>query len=185
MSAAADDVFRVRYPCPTIYPERQTWVAGMAPDAPPLITHDVPCEGFLHPCPVCGARRWCGREARCLDGQAPTHWQRARFAIEDVYDPPVDGWTRGETWNGWACPRFEWAAAQRVMEQTNASRDGDWDPVLGHPPIVYDVEADRFVVRLEPGDDPDYVAGEAMVTAAGGVVMVYAIGAWAWTWEAC
>jgi len=84
--------------CPTVYPERRTWYAGMKPDDPGVVTYNVPCGGHLHPCGICGEQTYCGREGRCLRDDAATHVVRRHFEIDAFqYGMPngVPGYTRG------------------------------------------------------------------------------------------
>lgn len=164
-----------RQRCPTVYPERRTWEAGMDVDGPPIITHNVQCEGHLYPCEICGSVRYCNRESRCLDDGGTNHIVRRVFNIDTYYGDGVKGWTRGENWNGWECPRFELAEAMKVA----AENDGQDGMFL----IRYDEPSDTFIVMDENNEDMvDTYKGEPLETPEG-IKTVYAIGAWAWTWE--
>jgi hypothetical protein len=96
-------------------------------------------------------------------------------------DEQFEGWTTGETWNGWALPYFEFEESRRYAElQTRlAAEHPEWR--LGT--VSYDVEADAFVVANvdEPGDPEVWPAEEIEVD--GEVRKVYGLGAGFWTWE--
>ena len=67
-----------------------------------------------------------------------SEFQSARFSIDSLPETIFEGFTTGETWNGWACPYFTHKVAVTVLE---ASRNNGylWS---------YDVEADAFEVHL-------------------------------------
>jgi hypothetical protein len=161
-----------RIPCPTIYPERTThWADGRIETKT-----NVPCEGSLAPCPVCGARRWCGYEARCLDDQTPTHWVRQRFGIEDEtygYADGVPGWTRGERWNGWACPRFERTEAAAIVAYLADSGVS----------TAFFAADDSIHLQMDGGDDEVEIIPPTTIETADGPRVVYGLGAWSWIWS--
>jgi hypothetical protein len=96
-------------------------------------------------------------------------WRRAKFSIEGV-ETEFQGWTKGQLWNGWEMPYFEFGEAQRVIE------------MLTDPKGKYDAERDCFV---SPNSDGEEDIWEAVnVTMLGGAtVKVYGIGAGAWIWD--
>ena len=164
-----------RIACPTIYPEVTTHYA----DGRIETGRDVPCRGRLIACPVCGAARWCTSEAQCLDGATGAHTVRRHFDIDDIYrdalGAPLVGWTRGERWNGWACPRFELAEAHQIAAANNAVA-GEWR-------FTFDAATATFTLHDATNpDDPEHFAPEPLETAEG-LRTVYAIGAWAWCWD--
>jgi hypothetical protein len=164
-----------RIPCPTIYPERKTWYRG-TPEDQPVVTHNVPCEGALYPCEICKAVRYCSREAMCLDGDKPEHVVRRRFCIDEEtygFDGGVPGWTRGERWNGWECPRFEKAEALAIIAAIKEQG----------AVVAYDAEADVIRYRLEGAEDEDTEVPAFQMETAEGVKTVYALGAWSWIWS--
>jgi len=154
-----------------MYPTRKIWDRTTTPDHP-RIEHNVPCGGTLRECPICGEVRYCGREGQCLNDQQPTHWVRRQFDIEGLYGGGIWGWTRGEHWNGWACPRFEFSAALEVIVFNN-------EPPVGT--ARFDPETDTVIVHWQNDEEQRY-EGEIIETAEG-PKKVYAIGAWAWIWE--
>jgi len=103
-------------------------------------------------------------------------FQRADFAIEALENVSFQGFTRGESWNGWACPYFSHDTARAVLaasEQNGYS----W---------CYDGDADAFFVRH--ADDPEGFAEKFSALKAaidGQDTALYAIGAYSWAWVAC
>lgn len=88
-------------------------------------------------------------------------------------DRPIEGWTDGTRWNGWATPRFEFSQAQRLVDEYNRhSPESAW----------YDPERDRFCFLLDGYEEPDCYEAAA-IEVEGESIKVYAIGAWAWVWE--
>lgn len=93
------------------------------------------------------------------------------FGIDDYFEPPVEGYTKGFLWNGWAQPYFELDEAMRIAKQF-----GD---------MTYDKERDVFIADTQqyyPDEPNEEFAGEDLVVN-GEVKRVYAIGAGAWTWD--
>lgn len=99
------------------------------------------------------------------------------------------GFTKGERWNGWACPRFAKEVAVEYME--DYKRQG----MSAH----YDEATDAFYFQMEEGTPfgvVDYVDNDGFTTYVGWdshkgfdievngqVIHVYAIGAWSWIWD--
>lgn len=163
--------------CTTVYEEVTTY-SREAPEG--KTRYNVRCDGHLYRCEICGAVRFCGREGCCLDRDQPSHWVQRRFNIESdfegngAYGTGLVGWTRGERWNGWQCPRFEKDAALAVIAFNNnaAARSTAW----------YDAEADAMVVQWEDDDEQRYEAEQ--IETSDGIKTVYAIGAGVWIWQA-
>lgn len=92
-------------------------------------------------------------------------------AIEGVFE----GFTNGDTWNGWARPYFEQSAAEQVLEASEAN-GYRW---------TFDDARDVFSVRrMEDPDDygPEEFAG-LDITVGEQSFRVYPIGAYSWIWE--
>jgi hypothetical protein len=100
----------------------------------------------------------------------------SRFCLDSLTGN-FEGFTNGDSWNGWACPYFERAIAQTVLEASVAN-GYVWS---------YDAERDSFVVRS--ADDPeDYEPEEfqgVTVEIDGEALKLYPVGAYAWIWEEC
>jgi len=85
--------------------------------------------------------------------------------------PPFEAFTNGRTWNGWACPMFEKAEADRLVEVLRA--DPYWDG--DHR---YDPEQDAYVLGCGDGDEEDIWPSSEFEGHH-----VYAIGAGSWCWN--
>ena len=102
-----------------------------------------------------------------------------RFSLEPLEGQSFEGFTSGHSWNGWACPLFSKAEADRVVRAWNA---------LGYK-ADYDPATDRF--RFAPidkfGDSNPDLSDEEMAEHFGPVVIdgmtLYPVGAGAWIWE--
>jgi hypothetical protein len=117
---------------------------------------------------------------------------RTRTQIAGVI-PALDCYTRpGDRWNGFVTPRFEREAADAVAWATNEGIGRDQEQGLDPEENYlawYDRDADAygFCPLWASGTDEakeytDYYDGfDAVVD--GRPVRLYAIGAWAWTWE--
>lgn len=93
------------------------------------------------------------------------------FGIDDYFEPPLEGFTKGFLWNGWATPFFEIEEAKRIQETM-----GD---------LSYDEKRDVFIFKTEdddPEDPPEEFAGQDLVVN-GETKRVYPIGAGLWTWD--
>lgn len=104
----------------------------------------------------------------------------ARFTLDFLTgELNVEGYTAGEDWNGWACPRFTRVQADELIRQWNTG-NGEH--------AYYESGRDTFVFP------PDYSCSECDTPACycefdefpgfdiGGITH-YAIGAWGWVWE--
>jgi hypothetical protein len=95
------------------------------------------------------------------------------FSIDD--SAAFAGHAHGQYWNGWACPAFERAEAERVMQAMYVGPGAWWE---------YDAPTDTFRGVLEGGapEDIDEWQGSDILVD-GRSVHVYFIGAWAWIWD--
>lgn len=103
----------------------------------------------------------------------------ASFKLEPLEGLTFAGYTIGHTWNGWACPLFTQAEAERIVEAWHtAGYAADYEP-----------ESDTF--RFAPIDteaEPDPDLGDEEVAEQFGSVEIdgltlYRVGAGAWVWE--
>jgi hypothetical protein len=95
----------------------------------------------------------------------------AKFSIDDSAE--YQGWTFGETWNGFACPYFEKDVADKMTKDFS---DEDWK-------LYYDAKKNSFI--HEPKDE-QYETEEFEVTTIDtldGKKEVWPIGAYFWVWE--
>lgn len=104
-----------------------------------------------------------------------SQYRRTRFVIDSLPGKSFEGVTDGSDWNGWACPRFERAEAERVLRASEPNGFA-W---------TYDQASDQFVVTNE-SDDADSapeVFRATTVRMNGERIKVYPVGAWSWIWE--
>lgn len=99
------------------------------------------------------------------------------FVLDDAQLGSFKGYGDGSNWNGFACPYFEREIAERVLwaSEANGYR---W---------TYDADRDAFLVRSEedPADyEPEVFEGIERRTTDGETLIVYAIGAYSWSWRA-
>jgi hypothetical protein len=99
---------------------------------------------------------------------------KAKFAIDSIPDVVFQGYTNGDTWNGWACPYFEKAEAERVLRASEVNR------------YLWTYTENGFSVQNQ--DDPEGYESEVfealkIATEDGSELTVYAIGAYSWIWE--
>ena len=101
-------------------------------------------------------------------------------ATEDDF---YKAWTWNETWNGWGMPYFEKDEADRFLRRWNANIT---DEGIGLKPACYDADKDEYVFFMEHDndnlEDADCTPGE-FKDVGDKHVMLYPIGAGAWTWN--
>ena len=98
--------------------------------------------------------------------------RKTRFGI-DCLEEVFVGYTNGELWNGWACPRFTKEVADKIVELHNHS-DGC--------KATYDEETDTYYFYFD-GDDEPYEHKGFDADTVDGVKHLYDIGAWCWIWD--
>jgi hypothetical protein len=100
--------------------------------------------------------------------------QPTKFSIDTISDVLLDGFSSGETWNGWDCPYFTFEQAQKVIEAFNTSQQIGGENVKAR----YDTEQDAFCFFFESsGESEDFPAEEIDGQK------YYPIGAGCWIWE--
>lgn len=73
----------------------------------------------------------------------------AKFSIEIYGNEIFDGFTRGEDWNGWDCPYFNFEQANKILENYN-----QLSKITGRSErAVYDVRSDSFIFPGADGED--------------------------------
>ena len=122
-----------------------------------------------------------GRVLRVYDAEtgdeivrpSPGGFRTGRFVIDGL--PGVyEGFTRGESWNGFSVPFFSLAEARRIAAdyaEQPASPDGQ---------TRADYDADRDVIRLY---DPTSGEWDEIVPIEADGLSLYPVGARFWTWE--
>jgi hypothetical protein len=103
------------------------------------------------------------------DEQKGPLWKSSRFSLDGL-EGVFKGWTKGQLWNGWEMPHFEFQEAQKLIA------------ALNDPKVRYDLATDVFTTRN--GEDEDEVWPAQLITTLGPQqVKVYPIGAGSWCWE--
>lgn len=98
----------------------------------------------------------------------------AKFKIESLGYEIFDGFTKGEDWNGWACPYFTFDQAQKVLRQFNRLREITWSKDLA----FYDSGSDSFIFPVDYENEPELF--EAIVENG---QKFYPLGTFCWIWE--
>jgi len=96
----------------------------------------------------------------------------SRFALFGVKGA-FEALSKGDDWNGWACPWFTLSEGLRLVDAWNARVED-----CGQGPARYDSERDLFEFTIEGETDrfePEVIDG----------VKLYPIGAYGWCWEEC
>lgn len=107
-------------------------------------------------------------------------FRRSRFEIAHVQGP-YDGFTRGETWNGWAVPYFEKEVALQIAEDYNRVSKDLGGNVAGAF-AQYDEEEDAFLFYDSVNEGEVYYSA-CIIFLRGREVTTYPIGTREWTWE--
>ena len=118
--------------------------------------------------------------------RAGTFFQRARFYVAQEKET-FAGWTDGQTWNGWARPRFERAEAERVIAWLATLDPKPADGRVGcFLPVTdkehFDGERDAFITVNQAGEEEVWPA-ENITISDGSQLKVYALGAGCWCWD--
>jgi hypothetical protein len=100
-----------------------------------------------------------------------TRFQKATFILDAFEGEEFEGYTQGETWNGFACPYFPFERAQRLMAVLSAEGQV----------AFYDEEADQFVYSEEDEDEED--ANRYSALEVEGIGKLYSVGTRVWTWS--
>ena len=109
------------------------------------------------------------------------HLRKTRFCIDGINEnKEYEGYTFGEHWNGWACPRFTKEVSMEIMNDFNTKEYPAW----------YDESIDSFIFQMEDGDyqfdynDPDKYEYFCEFEGVDIEEMhLYPIGAWNWIWD--
>lgn len=102
-----------------------------------------------------------------------THFEIDSFCV-DGKQALFEGYTDDQTWNGWECPRFEKAEADRIMEAAKG---------YGQT-VLFDEETEvyTYVDADDPSMQEEYSPADIEVN--GETIKIWAIGAWCWVWDA-
>lgn len=97
--------------------------------------------------------------------------RETKFSIDSLGDRSFDGYTQGETWNGWACPYFTFEQAQQLVR---AYEENGLE-------ARYNEVSDAFSFELDAGGDLKEVDTFPAEEINGR--KFYPIGAFCWIWE--
>lgn|SRR5688572_24851672 len=102
-------------------------------------------------------------------------FQRARFTIDSLPNRIFEGFTDGDTWNGWACPYFSRDVAESIL-QASENNGYSW---------TYDAKTGSFIVHHhdDPKDSEPELFNGVWINIDNESILVYAIGAYAWAWD--
>jgi DNA (cytosine-5)-methyltransferase 1 len=102
-------------------------------------------------------------------------FHRATFVIDSIPDHQFQGFSDDDTWNGWACPYFEKAEAERILRASEAN---------GFQWRFLPTRNAFEVILTRQGSDqaPEFFAG-VVIDIHGQPRTVYPIGAYSWIWE--
>ena len=103
-----------------------------------------------------------------------TEVRKAEFHFDSHPDTTFPGYTKGDTWNGWACPYFEREVAKEIADHYGEMHRYDNEEEYW---AEYDSEEDIFLFYDTQGDEPRKF-GPAEVEGR----KLYPIGAYCWTW---
>lgn len=106
--------------------------------------------------------------------------KKSRFSLDPLPEEQFDGYTDGRRWNGWACPYFNKAQADRLVHAwTKHGYQAEYDPQANTYKFgPLDVLEDVATVQL---DDPEQAEHYSAVLIA--ETSYYPIGAGAWIWD--
>lgn len=91
-----------------------------------------------------------------------------------------EGFSNGETWNGFDCPYFEFEECEKIMNAFNKENE-ECDVDVK---IIYDSTNDCFIEQDENYDEDEYVTYEALfIETSEGSKKVYPLGTCYWMWE--
>jgi hypothetical protein len=103
---------------------------------------------------------------------SPAEARLAKFKIEGLEDVQLEGYTFGNTWNGWACPYFTYAQAQEVVRVFNEQHCCE---------CSYESTSNTFLFK----NDNDDTFGSVTIELVGTATEVYPIGNGCWVWSEC
>ncbi len=100
---------------------------------------------------------------------------QTNFRLDAIQGATYPGYTDGKTWNGWACPCFEYEVARQILR--DSEKNGyQWS---------YDPTRDAFLIahQDDPADFEPEIFEAIGIRTGGSILKVYPIGAYSWTWE--
>lgn len=103
-----------------------------------------------------------------------TELRKAEFHIASHPDTTFPGYTKGDTWNGWACPYFEREVAEKIADHYSEMHRYDNGEEYW---AEYNSGEDVFAFHNTQDDEPRKF-GPAEVEGK----KLYPVGAYCWTW---
>lgn len=100
--------------------------------------------------------------------------KKIRVALDG--GPEMTAYSNGETWNGFACPRF-------TKEELLSHLESECFYSEGVQMVRYDADRDAFIVRTGYDDAPEEVVDGQDFETIDGTLRLYALGAWGWCWH--
>lgn len=100
--------------------------------------------------------------------------RKAQFYLDIDPEETFEGYTKGDTWNGWACPYFEKDVAEQVAEHYSELHRYEGEEEYW---AEYAAEKDVFAFYDTQSEEPQ----EFGAVQVGGEKL-YPIGAYCWTW---
>lgn len=101
-------------------------------------------------------------------------YEKALFGL-DNWEPTYGGFTAGQHWNGWACPYFEKAVAEKILtDYVAADENYTW---------WYTESNDTYYLRNNENPELSDTWWAQHIKVNGVELTVYPIGAQCWIWD--
>ncbi len=102
---------------------------------------------------------------------------RAGFVLDGLIEEPIDGWTDGTLWNGWATPRFTETTSHSIVEAYNSRPHKNADEKAWYNP-----DSDTFYFSNSdfPSEPETFTGAEHEIENK--PTKLYPIGSWCWVW---
>jgi len=111
------------------------------------------------------------------------HFRKTQFYIES--SDKYEGYTKGERWNGWECPRFTKDVAMKIMNDFYNDEFPAWYDENLDAFIYYNQNAvgkkDFYKDNLTQDEIDEYFCVYEGFDIEG--LHLYPIGAWFWIWD--
>lgn len=98
---------------------------------------------------------------------------KSKFSIDG--NEAYEGFTFGQTWNGWACPYFELGTALKIAEMCSLPEEGYT--------VSYNAVINAFEMVESPEPEDTYNVEAQTINTVDGLKTVYALGAFGWVWD--
>lgn len=94
---------------------------------------------------------------------------KSKFQIED--GPIFEGYTKGDHWNGWECPYFDYDVAKKILSSDIYCPDYFFDPIR------------KTFLAMDVNGDFEAFEGDVYEVADCGSMVLYPIGTGSWIWS--